>query len=279
MSSLREQLRDDLARAGLAPRHALGQNFMVDKSAVDALVGTAALGPGCRVCEVGPGTGILTERLLASGAEVLAVEYDHGMAALLTDKLVPRGLTLVQGDALNGKNDVNPAIAAFAAAGPWQVAANLPYDISIPFLLNCLQLANPPRHAVVTVQLEAAQRLCAEPGTSAWGASAAVCRAAAAGRIVRRLPPRCFYPAPRVDSAILELTPQQAVPAGFGRWCRTVFAYRRKRVSRALRNAGLERDAALAAVAAVGLTEERRWEELTVDELLALYAAVGQEMT
>jgi len=164
-------------------------------------------------------------------------------------------------------------IVDFAAADPWRVCANLPYDIAIPLVLNCLALPRPPERCVVTVQLECARRLCSRPGSREWGASAAVCQSAASGRSRRRLPPRCFHPRPRVDSAILELTVHAPVPEGFSAWCRALFAYRRKQLTRALRDHGLQRDPARSAVERAGLGVERRVEELTVDELLALHAA------
>ena len=122
------------------------------------------------------------------------------------------------------------------------MGANLPYDISIPLLLNCMSLANPPKCLSVTVQYEAATRLCAQPGSKAWGASAALAQAAGQGKIIRKLPPQCFWPPPRVDSAIYFWQPQRTVPSVFGLWCRSIFAYRRKRLPRALRDNGMARD-------------------------------------
>ena len=272
--SLADEIRGQLAALGHRPRHALGQNYMVDRSALNDLLAGIDPAPGLRVLEVGPGTGVLTRRLLARGANVLAVEFDQDMADFLRQDLAATDLQLAVGDALAGKSGLNPAILEFAQHGPWVLGANLPYDIAIPLMLNCLALPTPPQRCVVTVQWECAQRLCAKPGTKAWGASAAVCQSAASGRIRRKLPPRCFYPAPRVDSAILELTVTRPVPPGFPVWCRGVFAYRRKQLTRALRDHGLDRDVAQRAVEMAGLVPQRRIEDLSVDDLLALHAAV-----
>ncbi|MDA3962731.1 MAG: 16S rRNA (adenine(1518)-N(6)/adenine(1519)-N(6))-dimethyltransferase RsmA [Planctomycetota bacterium] len=274
--SLRDEITAALASAGANPRHALGQNFMVDRSALNALLDNIAAKPGLRVVEVGPGTGVLTRRMLAAGATVLAVEFDSVLADLLERDLGETALQLVRGDALASKTALNPAIEAFAAQGPWVLGANLPYDIAIPLILNCLCLPNPPERCVVTVQWECAKRLCSASGSRDWGASAAVCQTAASGRIVRKLPPRCFYPRPRVDSAVLALAVHGSVPAGFSNWCRGVFAYRRKQLTRALRDHGLTRDAAHAAVARAGLALERRIEELSVAELQALFGATQE---
>ncbi|HYE05488.1 MAG TPA: 16S rRNA (adenine(1518)-N(6)/adenine(1519)-N(6))-dimethyltransferase RsmA [Planctomycetota bacterium] len=276
--SLRHQVQEQLARAGLAPLHRLGQNFMIDESALAALVGALELAPGDRVVEIGPGTGLLSERMLDAGAQVLAVELDRGLAGLLGGTLVPRGLTLVHGDALAAKSRLHPAIEEFSAAAPggWKLGANLPYDIAIPALLNALTLPTPPRLVAVTVQYEAAERLVSRPGDDAWGASAAVAQAAGEPRIVRRLPPSAFYPQPRVDSAILRVRPRgRVLAATFPGWCRRVFAARRKVLPRALRDAGSAKDVAEAACAACGLALDRRLEQLGADELTALHAALG----
>jgi 16S rRNA (adenine1518-N6/adenine1519-N6)-dimethyltransferase len=268
-----------LAEAGLAPSHRLGQNFMINPQAVEAIIVAAALLPGERILEPGPGTGLLTRPLLAAGATILAVELDHGLARLLrTDfasELAEHRLQLAEGDILDGKTALHPAAVDFAAAGPWSLVSNLPYDAAIPVILNALALPQPPRRITVTVQYEAAERLCAAPGADAWGASAAVAQAAGRGRIARRLGPSSFHPRPRVDSAILVWEPQRRLPPGFPAWLRALFAARRKVLTRALRDVGAEREAAAAAVAAAGLDPQTRVEQLAVAQLLALHAAMG----
>ena len=273
MTSLKARISLALAEEGLKPLHRLGQNFMVDERAVAALVAAAGPAPGVRVAEVGPGTGVLTERLLDAGATVLAVELDQGLTRFLTRTLVPRGLQLVHGDALATKNRLHPELEAFAAAGPWRLAANLPYDVALPVILNAVALPNPPELVVVTIQKEAAQRLASRPGEDAWGATAAVLQAAGKPVIVRLLPPGCFFPPPRVDSAILSWRPERPLPPGFGVWCREVFAYRRKVIPGALRDAGLDRRLAEEACAACAIDPLRRLESLDAPELVALFAA------
>lgn len=276
--SLKDEVLAALAGAGLSPLHRYGQNFMIDGAALQALVGELALSSEAAVVEIGPGTGVLTERLLAAGAHVTAVEIDRGLHDLLAGRFaehIPDRFTLIHGDCLETKNRLHPAIVAASAKGPWRLGANLPYDVALPVLLNAAALARPPELAVVTVQWEAAERLCARPGQDAWGASAATLQAAGRPRLLRKLPPQCFHPRPRVDSAILRWEPLAALPDGFGRWCRAVFAARRKVVVRALRDHGVERDAAEAACRACGIATERRLESLDAPELLALHRAIG----
>ncbi|MFM2091739.1 MAG: hypothetical protein RLZZ127_2228 [Planctomycetota bacterium] len=269
MNPLRTEIEAALAAAGCSALHRFGQHFMVDEHALAAIAGAA----GPRTVEIGPGTGILTRRLLASGGPVLAVEIDHGLAKWLRTTLVPAGLELVEGDCLAAKDRLHPAIEAFAAAGPWSLCANLPYDVAIPAILNACALPRPPLRIMVTVQWECAVRLGSAPGDDGWGASAAVLRACGRARILRRLPPGCFLPPPRVDSAILLVEPERPLPAGFPMWCRQVFAYRRKVLVRALRDAGATRDGAERACAAAGLDPGRRIENLDSPELIALHAA------
>ena len=123
----------------------------------------------------------------------------------------------------------------------------------------------------VTVQYEAAQRLVSPPGSSAWGASAAVAQATGSGRIAARFPRQCFYPPPRVESALLYWSRERDIGEGFALWCRQIFAYRRKVITRALRDCGIERDRAIAIIAALGWPDKSRVEQLTVEQLLALY--------
>ncbi|TVR45914.1 MAG: ribosomal RNA small subunit methyltransferase A [Planctomycetota bacterium] len=283
--SLREQLRLALTAAGLAPNHRLGQNFMVDGGALDTLIRHAEIGPGSRVVEIGPGTGFLTQRLLGQGATVCAVELDSGLHAYLGKHFLAQReaehLQLVHGDALAGKTALHPAIVSFAKQGPWKLVSNLPYDISIPALLNALTMADGASKAVVTVQWEAAQRLISPAGSNSWGATAAVAQAAGRGEVVAKLPPRCFYPPPRVDSAVLMWQRQPAMDRleGFAGWCRHLFSYRRKRLSRALRDCGWPRDSATTLVSALGLAEDLRVEQLTVAQLAQVYGAYNPTAT
>jgi len=279
--SLKQEVLSALAGAGLSPLHRYGQNFMIDAAALQTLVAELALSAEVAVVEVGPGTGVLTARLLEFGARVTAVEIDRGLHDLLAGRFaqqIPGQLTLVHGDCLQTKNLLHPAIISASAAGPWRLGANLPYDVALPVLLNAAALPRPPELAVVTVQWEAAERLCARPGQDAWGASAATLQAAGRPKLLRKLPPNCFHPRPRVDSAVLRWEPLAALPDGFGRWCRAVFSSRRKVVVRALRDHGVERDAAEAACSACGIAADRRLESLDAPELLALHRAVGADV-
>jgi len=269
---LKDRVLADLAAANCQPLGRFGQNFMVDAQVLADLVGALGDIAGSRVLEVGPGTGILTTRLMDAGAAVLAVEIDRGLAAHLATTLVPRGLQLVVGDVLESKGRLHAAVRDFAAAGDWRLAANLPYDVAIPVLLECSALPRQPLAMVATVQWECGRRLCSRPGDDAWGASAAVLQAAGSPRMVRKIGRDSFHPRPNVDSAIVAWTPGRPLPDGFTTWCRAAFAYRRKVLPRAVMDLGHDRPTAEAACAAAGLDATRRLESLDAPELVALHA-------
>ncbi len=273
MASPQARVRSLMQRYQLAPNRRLGQHFLVDPGALAAVLGAFAPTPDERVVEIGPGTGLLTEGLLAAGATVLAVELDAGLVRLLQAELAHPALELVHGDCLAGKHQLHPAVVAWAQAGDWSLCANLPYDVSIPVLLEALALPRPPRRVVVTVQYEAAQRLCSQPGDPAWGASAAVAAMAGKGRIAHRLPPEAFHPRPRVASAVLVYEVHGRVPEGFGAWIRRLFAYRRKQVLRALRDCPCPAEVAASICVMAGVDPQTRVERLAVDELVALHQA------
>ncbi|MDW8373403.1 MAG: rRNA adenine dimethyltransferase family protein [Planctomycetota bacterium] len=272
--SLKERVLADLAAAGCAPLHRYGQHFLIDRCALDSLCAALPLAPGAQVVEIGPGTGLLTERLLQHDAHIVAVEIDRGLAAFLARRWAGRKLTVVHGDALRGAEGLHPAITAVAAAGPWLFASNLPYDIAIPAILEAAALPRPPSALAATVQLACAERLCSRPGDAAWGASAAILQAAGSPRLLRRVGRAAFHPQPRVDSALIAWEPRQPLPPGFAAWVRRVFAYRRKVLIGALRDAGHHPEVARQACAAAGIAAEHRLEQLDSSELLALHRAL-----
>lgn len=276
-ASLLQSLRNDLATAGLAPNHRLGQNFMIDAGMLSRIAAHPSVLRAQRIVEIGPGTGILTQHLLQRGVPVCAVELDRGLYHFLRERFaaaIASGmLHLIHGDALAGKNHLNAELCAWLGTAPWSLVANLPYDVSIPVLLNALTMSSPAEDCLVTVQWEAAARLTALPESKAWGASAAIAQSVGSGTIVCRLPPQCFYPRPRIDSALLAWHHQVQVDASFTLWARQVFAYRRKVLPRALRDLGHTREEAQAILTHTSLDGTRRLEQLRHDELLAVHQA------
>ncbi len=191
-----------LEQLGHRPNRQLGQNFLVDGNIVRKSLELAAVRPGDRVVEIGPGLGTLTGELLAAGAEVWAVEFDPRLHAHLSTTAVPAAggrLHLLHGDAV-----AHPLAGYDPAQGDFKIVANLPYAISTPWFDGVL--AGPlPERTVLMVQREAADRFLAEPGTKSFGAISILLQsafAAAPGHAVSR---HCFFPAPDVDSYLLNL--------------------------------------------------------------------------
>ena len=260
------QIRELLEAHGLSPRHALGQNFLIDHNLIRRLVDASGVGPGSLVLEIGPGTGTLTEALLEKGARVVAGEIDRGLCVLLRAHFEGREFTLVEGDCLEGKHALNPALLAALGEGPFRLVANLPYGAGTPVMLALL--ADVPRceGLYVTIQREVAQRLTAAPGSKDYGTLSVVAQALAEPRVIATLPPPCFWPRPEVTSAMVAM-PRRAAPAtdrprGFADFCQRLFEKRRKQLGAVLGREGPW---------PVGVTPTDRAETLGVDAMVRLH--------
>ncbi|MDP9272391.1 MAG: 16S rRNA (adenine(1518)-N(6)/adenine(1519)-N(6))-dimethyltransferase RsmA [Chloroflexota bacterium] len=265
------QLRRLLAAEHLRPRKALSQNFLTDAAALDAIVAAAELQPGDRVLEVGPGLGVLTRRLLAAGASVLAVELDPRLAAWLRRELaeVP-GFDLIEADALTlHPREVFPAES-------FKMVANIPYHITSPLLHAFLEGERPPEVAVLLVQAEVAERVAAPPGQMSY--LSVFVQNIASAQVVARVPAAAFEPAPDVDSAVLRLRrrAEPPVPLGSGRepFYRVVqagFRQRRKQIHNGLGRELLVGGGAVEnTLAACAIDGERRPQTLSVEEWACL---------
>ena len=261
------QLRRLMGAERLRPRKSLSQNFLTDAGVLDAIVEAAELRSGDRVIEVGPGLGVLTRRLLAAGAEVLAVEVDARLAEYLRRELygVAR-FELVEADALT----IHPR-DAFADQA-FKLIANIPYHITSPLLHAFLEGERPPDLTVLLVQLEVAERVAAAPGQMSY--LSVFAQNIAEAEVLARVPAAAFEPVPGVDSAILRLRRRErpVVPPGdarepFYRVVQAGFRQRRKQVHNGLvRELGLSREMLEATLARCGVDPERRPQTLTVGE-------------
>lgn len=228
--------RELLARLGHSPKRFLGQNFLIDGNIVRKSVELGAVQPGETVVEVGPGLGTLTSALLAAGAEVWAVEKDATMAAHLRCSLAvehPGRLHLVEEDAVEHPIADLPA----ERAANFKIVANLPYAISTPWMDAVLSGPLPTR-MVLMLQQEAAQRYVAAPGTKQFGAISIFVQSAFAAERGHKVPASCFYPAPEVESYLLNLVRRPdpfLFPAGTKQLIRAVFQQRRKQIASLLR--------------------------------------------
>jgi 16S rRNA (adenine1518-N6/adenine1519-N6)-dimethyltransferase len=271
------EIRAELDARGIRPKHRFGQNFLHDHNQLRRLVSAAAVAPGELVLEVGPGTGTLTETLLDAGCEVVACELDPDMAEIVRARNRHRlgvgagHVTVVEDDCLDGKHALSPALRAALGGRPFVLVANLPYQAATPLMATLLEHHPECRGQFVTIQREVADRLMAAPDTDAWGPIGVTMRMLAEVSMIAVLSPGCFWPAPKVTSAMVAIVPRRGPRpvepwAPFTAFVQQVFGRRRKQLG-----AILGRDA----VAATGVDPVRRPETLTPDEWIRLYQALG----
>lgn len=257
-----------LASLGHTPQRFLGQNFLVDGNIVRKSVELAGLAPGDHVVEIGPGLGTLTSALLATGAVVHAVERDATLAAHLRATLgaeFPERCQLIEADAVD-----HPTAGWTPPAGtPWKIVANLPYAIATPWLDAVLSGPGAlPERLVLMLQLEAAQRYTAAPGTKLFGSISIFLQSAYSADRGHKVPSGCFFPVPAVESYLLNLARRPA-PFRFApevkRLIRACFQQRRKQIGTLLRGRLPDHGAAwLAQLAALGLDARTRPEQIPV---------------
>jgi 16S rRNA (adenine1518-N6/adenine1519-N6)-dimethyltransferase len=265
------QLRRLLGAERLQPRRSLSQNFLTDPAALDAIVVAAELEAGDRVVEIGPGLGVLTRRLLAAAASVLAVELDRRLAAWLRRELgdVP-GFELVEADALT----IHPRDCF--SGQPFKLVASIPYHITSPLLHTFLEGERPPELTVLLVQAEVAERVAAPAGQMSY--LSVFVQNIARAEVVARVPAAAFEPAPKVDSAVLRLRRRADSPVAAGplrepfyRIVQAGFRQRRKQLHNGLgRELPLPPGAVDAAMRACAIDPERRPQTLSVDEWACL---------
>lgn len=260
-----------LEERGLAPQHRFGQNFLIDHNQLRRLVDVSGIGPGATVLEIGPGTGTLTEELLARGARVVAAEIDRGMAALVRERMEGNpNFTLVEGDCLESKRALAPALLGAVGGEEFTLVANLPYAAATPVMM--ILLADHPRcrGQYVTVQYEVAQRVLAGPGSKDYGPLSVLAQTTAHPGLISKLPPSCFWPQPDVHSAMISL-PRRAAPLcsdarGLVDFCQRVFEQRRKQLGSILGRTGEWPE---------GVTPDQRAEALSVEGLISLWRTRG----
>lgn len=258
----------------------LGQNFLVDAGVVRAIVDAADLSPADTVLEIGPGIGTLTQGLAESGARIVAVELDKKLPAVLAETLKGYdNVTVVPGDIL--KLDIL-RILNLGAGERFKVVANLPYYITTPILMALLEQHLPIERMVTMVQKEVAVRMTARPGSKDYGALSVAVQYHTDARIVMDVPPRAFMPAPEVTSAVIACRVRETPAVRpsdeklFFRLVRAAFGQRRKTLLNALTGAGLTKELCRAGLAAAGIAESLRGEQLSLADFARLSDAVGR---
>jgi 16S rRNA (adenine1518-N6/adenine1519-N6)-dimethyltransferase len=240
-----------------------GQHFLVKKSILDRIAAAASDSAAPLVIEIGPGKGALTESLLARAQKIVAIEVDPVLVHYLRQKFagpIEAGrLTLIEGDVL--KTDL-------AAWGPAIVAGNLPYYITSPILEKLFAMGENWLRAVFMMQAEVAARLAAQPGSRDFGFLTVQTQLFSQPEILFEVPHTAFRPPPKVDSAVVRLTPAHrdlADRAGFLRFASAAFRHKRKTLRNNLAPVyGKDRVDTLEA-------SRQRAEQMTLAALIELY--------
>ena len=263
--------RDLLAQLGHLPKRFLGQNFLVDGNIVRKSLELAEVRPGDTIVEVGPGLGTLTTALLEAGAEVWAIEKDRTLHAHLAETLAPRfpsTFHLLEGDAVEMPR-AGLAMPAPPATADFKIVANLPYAIATPWL-DAILTGPLPTRMVLMLQLEAAQRYAAQPGTKSFGAISIFLQAAYDIAPGHKVAAGCFHPRPDVESHLLNLARKPApfvFPGPVKALIRACFQQRRKQLGALLRERlpdGVPPSRVKELLAAHGLSEQVRPEAVPV---------------
>ncbi len=269
------KVRGQLKGAGLKARKSLGQNFLVDEDIRDSLIEAAGLSAGDTVIEVGPGLGVLTEKLASHAGRVIAIELDSNLAERLGNRLTRfSNIDIINADILN--LDLIELIKGVT----YKVVANIPYYITSPILRYFMQAELRPSLMVIMMQEEVALDITAKPGS--MGFLAVSMRLFSIPRIVCRVPADRFYPVPKVDSAVVKFD-MLALPAvdvgdveGFLELVHAGFGAPRKQLHNSLAiGLGKEPAAAEEILTRAGIDSRRRPGTLTLDEWSALYREAG----
>jgi len=267
-----------LRRYGLRPKKSLGQNFLIDESALARIAAAADLAASDTVLEIGPGLGSLTRHLASAARRVVAVELDAAMLPVLRQTLQScANVEIVHSDILKyaltaSRNGLPPG---------YKVVANIPYYITSALIRHLLEADVRPSLVVLTVQREVAERICAGPGDMSLLAVSV--QFYCAPRLVARIPAGAFYPPPEVDSAVLKLDvfTQPAVAVAdadhFFQVVKAGFSQKRKQLRNSL-SAGLHLESRKAdeLLFRAAIDPKRRAETLTLEEWGALAKVVGR---
>jgi 16S rRNA (adenine1518-N6/adenine1519-N6)-dimethyltransferase len=280
------EMRECLAREGIRLTRSLGQSFLHDANQLGRMLAMAELSRADKVLEIGPGLGPLTERLLEGAGEVLAIEKDGRLAAVLRRRFA--GAT-VQGAGVPGSKQPDGPTALLRLLqedaldylrrersdwNGWKMVSNLPYSVASPILVELAQGERSPRRIVATLQLEVARRLLAGPGQADYGVLSLLMQLDFEPRGWFKIPAGCFFPEPNVDSGCvcLERRARPLLASGhrevFFRTVKRAFSQRRKQMLKLLKADWGER--ADEAFTGLGLNAHMRAEQLDLHGFVGL---------
>ena len=256
-------IRDLLDRHGFHFSKKLGQNFLINPSVCPRMAEACGAAPDTGVLEIGPGIGVLTRELALRAGKVVSIELDDRLPPVLAETLAGQdNVSFVWGDCM--KLDLPAILAEQFGDRPVAVCANLPYYITSPIVMMLLESRLPVENITVMVQKEAAQRLCATPGTREAGAVTLAVQYYAEAETLFGVSRGSFMPAPNVDSAVIRLSVRKQPPCHVQderqmfRLIRAGFNQRRKTLLNSLTGAGYNKEQLNAAFAEAGLSPTAR---------------------
>ena len=268
---------------GFKNSKSLGQNFLTDPDVIRAIVAGSEVCENDLVIEIGPGFGVLTDEAAKHAGRVVAIELDRLLIPVLEFTLAGhRNIKVINEDVL--KIDINSLIeeelAEPLASGETlsgvKIIGNLPYYITTPILMELLEGEVEAESITVMMQKEVAERILAEPGGKEYGALSVAVQYRTTAEIVAEVPKESFFPAPKVDSAVLKLTLRKepvAEPkdeALFFRMVKAGFSQRRKTILNSLSTSGIPKEEILACLEAVGIDNKRRAETLSIEDFCSI---------
>lgn len=265
-----------LESAGLSPKKSLGQNFLHDPNTLAAIVTSADLPPDATVLEIGPGLGALTQYLAQTAHQVICIETDQRLQPLLTQQLAPYNNVRIE-----WIDFLDADVQALIGENDFYVVANLPYYITSAILRKLLDAPHRPRHLVLTVQKEVAERILAKTGD--MNLLSVSVQFYGTPQHVMYLKPAVFWPRPDVDSAVIRIDINPTPHAGitdsttFFKLVRAGFSQKRKQLKNSLANGlGITNAHAEALLNHANIQPSRRAETLSLDEWAALLHAYTQ---
>ena len=248
------------------PKKFLGQNFLINEKIADQIIEAADLMKTDTVLEIGPGTGILTERLVRVAHEVLAVEKDFDLVDKLRRRMSQKNLKIVHQDALWFDLSLLPK---------YKVVANIPYNITSPLIRKFIENKPNPELMIIMVQFEVAERITAKPGDSSRGLLTLIVEFYAQAEILFEVSRKEFLPSPKVDSAVIKIVPKEKLPKIepklFFKVVKAGFSSKRQQIHNSLAGTlRLEKDQVVKLLADTKIDPKMRAEDLTLDQWINL---------
>lgn len=280
--SLASKTKDIINHFGFKFSKSLGQNFLIDQNILDKIVGAAELNNESCVIEIGPGIGTMTQEVAKFARKVVAIELDDTLIPVLNETLGNyNNIKVIHNDALkvNFKRLIEEENLTEV-----KVVANLPYYVTTPIISKLLTEKPGLRAIIIMIQREVADRMVAKPGSKEYGALSLLVQYYTKVEKITRVPPACFIPQPKVESAVIKMTilEEPAVKVNdeklFFKIIRDSFNMRRKTLWNVLKQTGLSQEKLEKVFSDSGIDPKRRGETLTIEEFAKLSDRVRDNM-